>query len=96
MHTISRDDIIKLATLSSLKLTDEEIDSLQVDVGNILSYVEQLNELDTKDVTPAYQVTGLSNVFRKDVINSGEVSREQLLALAPDSQDLQIKVPKVL
>lgn len=96
MHTVSRDEIVKLAMLSNLKLTSNEIDELQADIGNILGYIEQLNELDTTGVTPAYQVTGLKNVSRDDVVDEGNVRREQLLALAPDTQDLQIKVPKVL
>lgn len=96
MSTVSRDDIIKLAALSSLKLKDDEIDGLRSDIDMILSYVEQLNELDTKDVVPAYQVTGLTNVFRSDDVSNGSVSREKLLALAPNHQDNQVKVPKVL
>jgi len=69
---------------------------LQADLGNILGYVELLNNLDTSDVEPTYQVTGLQNVWREDkVINYG-VTREELLARAPESVDNQVKVPKVL
>lgn len=96
MHTVSRDEIIKLAMLSSLKLTDDEINQLQGDISSILEYVEQLNELQTDGVEPAYQVTGLKNVYRDDMVAQDAVGRAQLLALAPDTQDLQIKVPKVL
>jgi len=96
MTTISRDDIIKLAQLSSLSLNDDEVTSLQGDITNILTYVEQLDELDTVGVTPAYQTTGLQNVLRRDEVQAGEVSREELLALATETKDGQIKVPKVL
>ena len=96
MTQISRDDVLKLATLSGLQLGDSEADSLQVDIEAILGYVEQLNELNTDGVTPAYQVTGLQNVMRDDEIESGPVSRETLLSLAPDKKDNYIKVPKVL
>lgn len=96
MTTITRDDIIRLAGLSSLSLSDDEITDLQADIGNILNYVEQLNELDTEGVAPAYQVTGLKNITRSDEVKKSEVGREKLLALAPDSKDGQIKVPKVL
>lgn len=96
MTTISRDDIIKLAVLGNLKLSDSEIDTLQTDLHAILGYVQQLDELDTTGVTPAYQVSGLTNVFRNDEVNAGTVSRETLLALAPSSQQNQIRVPKVL
>jgi len=96
MTTISREDIVKLAHLSSLSLDDDEVTSLQNDIANILNYVEQLNELDTEGVLPAYQVTGLENVMRSDEVEPGNISRERLLKLAPDTQDNQIKVPKVL
>jgi len=96
MTQISRDDVLHLAQLSSLELADSEIDGLQTDISNILGYVEQLDKLDTNGVEPTYQVTGLSNVWRDDkVINYG-VTREELLARAPESVDFQVKVPKVL
>ncbi len=96
MTTISRDDIIKLAVLGNLKLSDDEIGTLQTDLRAILGYVEQLDELDTTGVIPAYQVSGLTNVYRDDEVDEGTVTREMLLALAPDSKNNQIKVPKVL
>jgi aspartyl-tRNA(Asn)/glutamyl-tRNA(Gln) amidotransferase subunit C len=88
--------VLHLAQLSSLQLTDQETDSLQQDISNILGYIEQLSELDTSDVEPTYQVTGLTNVWRDDVIDQSDVTREQLLALAPEQQNNSVKVPKVL
>lgn len=96
MTDISRDDVLHLAQLSSLQLADDEIDALQHNVGDILGYVAQLGELDTAGVEPTYQVTGLDNVWRDDVVQAGDVDREQLLALAPAARDNQVKVPKVL
>jgi aspartyl-tRNA(Asn)/glutamyl-tRNA(Gln) amidotransferase subunit C len=96
MTQITRDEVLKLASLSSLQLADDEIEGLQADIGAILDYVQQLDELDTSGVSPAYQVTGLQNVMRDDVVDTGEVGRDQLLALAPDVVSNQIKVPKVL
>lgn len=95
MTQILRDDVLHLAQLSSLQLADDEIDSLQTDIGNILGYVEQLSELDTTGVEPTYQVSDLENVWRDDVVID-DVSREQLLALAPEQHLNQVKVPKVL
>lgn len=96
MTQISRDVVLNLAQLSSLELNDTEIDGLQKDISNILGYVEQLNELNTDGVQPTYQVTGLENVWREDKIIDYKVSREELLAIAPESADNQVKVPKVL
>lgn len=94
--TISRDDVLHLAKLSSLQLSDDEIESLQNDLGNILEYVKQLSELDTSGVEPTYQVTDLENVWRDDTVQQHAADREKLLVLAPDSAENQIKVPKVL
>ncbi len=96
MTQISRDDVLHLAQLSNLELNDNEIDGLKTDLGNILGYVAQLGELDTDGVEPTYQVTDLENVWRNDEIIDYGINRENLLNLAPDSVNNQVKVPKVL
>ena len=96
MSTITTDDVRHLAQLSNLQLSDDEVDNLRGDLENILGYIEQLGELDTTGVEPTYQVTGLENVWRDDTVQDGGVSREQLLALAPEQADHSVKVPKVL
>jgi aspartyl-tRNA(Asn)/glutamyl-tRNA(Gln) amidotransferase subunit C len=96
MTDVSRNDVAQLATLSSLQLGDDEIDGLQQDIAAILTYVQQLAELDTEGVEPTYQVTDLENVWREDAVIDEQTTREQLLALAPESAEHQIKVPKVL
>ena len=95
MTQISRDDVLTLARLSSLQLTDDEIDSLTGELGNIIEYVRQLDELDTTGVQPTYQMTGLENVWRDDVVRHG-ITPSKLVELAPETVDSQIKVPKVL
>ncbi len=96
MTRISIDDVHHLAQLSSLQLEDGEAEALRGDLENILGYIEQLSELDTEGVEPTYQVTDLQNVWRDDVVDDYGIGREQLLALAPDTEKNQIKVPKVL
>lgn len=96
MTQISRDDVLHLAQLSSLALGDDEIDGLRTDIENILGYVEQLSQLDTSGVEPTYQVTDLENVWRTDTIDDYGINRDDLIALAPESKDGQIMVPKVL
>lgn len=96
MTQISRDEVQHLAQLSSLSLADDQINDLSTDIENILGYIEQLSELDTSGVEPTYQVTDLENVWRDDIVIDYGVSRETLLALAPDSAANQVKVPKVL
>lgn len=96
MASISKDDVVYLARLSNLSLTDDEVESLQGDLANILDYVGQLSSLDTEGVEPTYQVNGLENVDRPDEVVDYGISRNELLATAPDQKDNQIKVPKVI
>jgi aspartyl/glutamyl-tRNA(asn/gln) amidotransferase, C subunit len=96
MSKIANDDVRHLADLSSLQMSDAEIESLRADIENIINYVNQLDELDTDSVEPTYQVTRLQNIWRSDEIDAGGVSRQQLLALAAEQNDNCIKVPKVL
>lgn len=88
--------MLHLAELSRLSISEEEIEPLKKDLDSIVSYISQLNELDTDGVEPTYQCFDMQNVWREDEIESFEADREDLLALAPDSEDNQIKVPKVL
>jgi aspartyl-tRNA(Asn)/glutamyl-tRNA(Gln) amidotransferase subunit C len=96
MKHISTDDVHHLAQLSSLQMSDEETESLRVDLDSIIGYIEQLSELDTTGVEPTYQVTDLQNAWRDDVINTYGVDHETLLSRAPEVDAQQIKVPKVL
>lgn len=96
MTNISTDDVRHLAQLSNLQLDDNEVEALRVDLGNILGYIEQLSELNTEGVEPTYQVTDLQDVWRNDEVDDYGVGRDELLALAPDTDKHQIKVPKVL
>ena len=96
MSTISTKTVRRLATFSALDLGQDELAKMTADLENILSHIEALGELDTENVEPTYQVTSLSNVWREDQIEQSPVSREDLLALAPEQYKNQIKVPKVL
>ena len=93
---IKREDIKHLAELSEFSLSDAEIDSLQGDLQGIIGYISQLDELDTDNVEPTYQVFEMENVWREDEILPQEAGREALLALTKEVKDNQIKVPKVL
>ncbi len=93
---IKREDILHLANLSNFSMSDSEIDSIGKDLENIISYISELDELDTEGVEPTYQVFEMENIWRDDEIKEQEATREDLLALTKDEEDNQIKVPKVL
>lgn len=92
---VSLGDVRHLAALSEINLTDDELTSLTTDIDKIVDYINQLDKLDTENVKPTFQLTGLNNVWREDKIEP-QIEREKLLALAPASEDNQVKVPKVL
>jgi aspartyl-tRNA(Asn)/glutamyl-tRNA(Gln) amidotransferase subunit C len=96
MSKLSRDDVLKLALLSRLKLSDEEIERFRGDLTSILDYVEVLNSVDTSGLEPTYQVTGLKNVMRSDDIRDYGYKMEDLLKNAPAVKDNQFKVKRVL
>lgn len=96
MTKISRDEILKLAKLSKLRLSEDEIAEYQKELSEILEYVSQLSKVDTKNLKPTSQVTGLENVTRKDEIIDYGVTSAELLNNAPATKDNQIKVKRVL
>lgn len=96
MSQVTVDDVKKVASLSGLSLPEDELELYRDQFNEILSYVEQLNAVDLEGLEPTYQVTGLSNVTRPDEIIDYGISAEALLQNAPDQQDKQIKVRRVL
>jgi aspartyl-tRNA(Asn)/glutamyl-tRNA(Gln) amidotransferase subunit C len=96
MSKLSRDDVLKLARLSRLKLSDEEIEKFRGELSEILEYVEILNKVDTTGLEPTSQVTGLKNVMRKDEVRDYGYEPADLLKNAPAIQDGQFKVKRVL
>lgn len=96
MAKLSKDEVKKLAQLSKIAVTDDEIEKFRNELEAILDHVEQLQSIDTEGVEPIYQVTGLENITREDEVDDYKTSTDELLANAPDKQDGQIKVPKVL
>lgn len=96
MADLSRDDVLKLARLARLTLTDEEVAQYQIELSEILRYVEQLQGADVEGLEPTYQVTGLKNVTRNDEIVDYGLTPEDLLRIAPTTQDRQVKVKRMI
>ena len=97
MTKITKDTVKKMAQLGNIEITEDEANSFASDIERTLAYVDQLKELDTDSIEPTYQVTGLKNVWRKDVIEKPLPSCDDLLQCAGNNiLNSQIKVPKVL
>ncbi|HET7319891.1 MAG TPA: Asp-tRNA(Asn)/Glu-tRNA(Gln) amidotransferase subunit GatC [Nitrospirota bacterium] len=92
---ISKQEVEHVAKLARLELTDQEKEKLTDQLSNILTYVEKLNELDTKGVEPTAHVLDINNVMRND--EPGEsLTQERALANAPDKAAGHYKVPKII
>lgn len=91
---LSREQVIRIAELARLALTEAEIAKFQIELSRILEYVEQLKELDTTQIEPTSQVTGIMNMPRPDVVDD-EYSRDAMLASAIDTVEGHLKVPSI-
>lgn len=79
-------DVKKVAKLANLPLTSDEESKYSEQLSKILDYIDQLNSVDTSDVEPTYNMSGLSNVMRSDAV--GEcLSQEDTLSNAPKKKD---------
>jgi len=96
MAKLNRDDIVKLAHLARLELSDEEIDEYASELSAILGYVEQLQNVDVDDLRPTNQVTGLTNVMRDDEIIDYGYKAEELLKNVPSVKNNLIKVKRII
>ncbi len=96
MAKLTREDVLKLARLARIDLTDQEVDEFAGEFTEILQYFEQLDSIDTKDHETTSQVTGLTNVTRKDEIKVYPYKTDELLKNVPHTQDNQIKVKRMI
>lgn len=92
MNTI---DIKRVAQLASLPITPEEEKKLEKELTETLDYIATLNSIDTKNVTPTSQVTGLVNVLREDVARPS-LSQEEALQNTKSAHNGFIKVAAIL
>lgn len=92
---ITAENIRHLCKLSSLALGDAEIARMSKELEAIVGYVQQLQEVDTTGVEPIANVAGLENITRPDV-PVAMLSQKQVLANAPQRNEVAILVPKVV
>jgi len=93
--SISREQVEKVALLARLRLSPQELDTMTTQLGAIVSYVEQLAELDTEEVEPMAHAVELTNVFRPDEPRPS-LDRAAALANAPHHDADCYLVPAVL
>jgi aspartyl-tRNA(Asn)/glutamyl-tRNA(Gln) amidotransferase subunit C len=96
MAELNREDVLKLAQLARLDLSDEEVGEFSHELTDILRYVEQLGSVDVKGLKPTQQVTGLVNVMREDEVKGYGYKPAELLKNVPEVQDNQIKAKRMV
>ena len=94
-NMISDETIEYVGILAKLGLSPEEREQAKKDMGNMLDYIDMLNNLDTEGVEPMSHVFPVYNVFREDIVANGD-ERDKILANAPEEKDGAFKVPKTV
>ncbi len=92
-NVISDETIEYVGILAKLELSDEEKEKAKKDMGEMLDYIDKLNELDTDGIEPMSHVFSVNNVFREDVVENGD-DRENIMKNAPEKNEESFIVPK--
>lgn len=93
---MEKKDILHLANLARIKVTEEEAESLLGDIQSVLSYVSEVDTI-TADVGITKKVGARYNVFREDVVtNEGDTYTEKILKEAPTTKGRHLQVKKIL
>jgi aspartyl-tRNA(Asn)/glutamyl-tRNA(Gln) amidotransferase subunit C len=92
---ITKEQVEHVAKLARLAITEQEKAIFSEQLSSILTYVEQLNELDTTKVEPTSHVISMQNVSREDRVKAS-LPREEALAGAPEASEEFFRVPKII
>jgi aspartyl-tRNA(Asn)/glutamyl-tRNA(Gln) amidotransferase subunit C len=92
---IGQDDVMRIAKLARLELSEAETEAFSAQLSRILTYVDQLKKLNTSGVNEAVAAPGAANVFRPDKARGG-LTQEAALANAPDTDNGYFRVPRII
>ena len=92
---ITKNEVLYVAELARLDLDEASIETFADQIGNILEYVDTLNRVDTEGVQPTSHAIFMNNAFREDR-DHVHLDREAALANAPEREDGNFVVPKVI
>ncbi len=95
MSRITTDQVKHVANLARLAITEEEAKDFKNQLDAIISFAEELNELDTDHVEPTSHVLDMKNVLREDKAIEG-LPQEEVLKNAPEHRDGYVKVPSII
>ncbi len=92
---IDKEIVLNVAKLSRLELTEEEVEIFSKQLGDIIGFVEKLNELDTENVPPFYELINIETPMRDDIPEES-LSNEEALKNAPQKDKGFFVVPRVI
>jgi len=92
---ISREDVLHVARLARLELSEPELEKMREQLNSILTYIDRLKELDVAGVEPTSHAVPMVNVMRDDVVVPS-FPREEMLANAPDRVGEFFRVPRII
>jgi aspartyl-tRNA(Asn)/glutamyl-tRNA(Gln) amidotransferase subunit C len=92
---ITREEVIHVANLAHLELSEGEIQKFSHQIGTVLDYFETLNQVNTEGVPPTFNAVALTLAFREDV-EKGSLDREEALANAPEKEEGFFRVPRII
>lgn len=96
MKNIDKKTVLHVGMLSRLDLSDEEVSLYSTQLAGILSYIDELEEIDTKDVLPtSHPLKSLKNVFRKDIVTES-LPVKDVLTNAPSAEGDFFRIPPVI
>ena len=92
---ITKEEVLQVARLARLALSSAEGEKIREQLGNILSYIRQLDRLDTSGVVPTSHAIEMGTPFRDDSVKPfGE--KEEILKNAPDREEDFFRVPRII
>lgn len=95
MRKISKEEVLHIATLARLSISDKEVEVYREQLGRILGYIEKLNEVDTSDVEPTFYSFIRETPMREDIPEKRD-SAEEAVQPSPDRSGNFFRVPKVI
>ena len=93
--SLTREEVLKVAKLARLEFKDEEIQKFQIQLNDILGYIDILDEVDTEGVEPLIQINEGEGKLREDEVRKS-FTMEEALRNAPQSESGTVIVPKVV
>lgn len=97
MSKLTRDDVTHVAKLAKINLTEEETEKFLGQLSNIVNFISDLSEVDTTNIEPTNQTTGLTNVYREDIVKpEALLTNDEALSGTDQTYNGYVKVDAIL